>query len=151
GKHGPPTQAGKIRGNVYAGSRLRQYKQDSMLWASPPGLSTALSVGVGLRQNGKRRWWYVVKAQLQLGRVRHQARMPRRVKYNFHANFLHIGQTREPAFDVGLEDIAHAAAWGGHGHFHFDKIAAGFGHRRYRTAVYETEINNVYGNFRIKD
>src|SRR6516162_1198508 len=77
--------------------------------------------------------------------------MPRRVEHNLDPNLLHIGQTGEPALDVGLENIAHAAAWRGQGHFHFHKIPADFGHGRDGTAVHEAEINNVHRNFRIKD
>src|SRR5580704_9091959 len=92
--------------------------------------------------HGKRGTRIEIESELQLGGVRHAAGSPGRIEDDLRVDFSYIGQLHEFTFDIGTEHVSHAAAGGGHGHFNFDLVAAGFGGHDL-AGVDEPEIHNV--------
>ena len=65
-----------------------------------------------------------VEAKLELGCIRHEAGIPRRIEDDFNMNLLDTGQPREPALHVGLEHVAHTTTGSRHGHFDMNPVHA---------------------------
>ena len=76
--------------------------------------------------------------------------MPCGIKYNLHADLSHVRQLRKFSFYVSLENVAHAAAGGRHGHFHVNQLATLFVWPD-DARVNQAEIRDIDGNFRIID
>src|SRR5262245_37314016 len=64
-----------------------------------------------------------IEAQLQLGGLGHASGVPRRVEDHIDMNLPDAGEAGELAFDVALDDVAHATARSSHGHGDGDLVA----------------------------
>src|SRR5713226_5277567 len=89
-----------------------------------------------------------IEAKLELGRIRHEAGMPRRIEHDFNMNFLDTGQPRELALYVGLEHVTHAATGSRHGHLDMNPVPA-FWQGSNDVVVEQTQTYDIDRNLRI--
>src|ERR1700756_239733 len=121
---------------------MRQDRRDTLKFLSPGELA-----GKGIRAYAAKfntSCLADIKAQLQLGCIRHAAGVPRRIEDNLHVYLLHFRQAREFVFDVSLKDIAHATAGSSHGHFYIDFFPAFVS--SYVAGVDQAQIYDVDGD-----
>src|SRR5437899_5488392 len=89
-----------------------------------------------------------VEAKLELGRIRHEAGMPRWIEHDFNVDLLDTGQPRELVLHVGLEHVAHTATGSRHGHLDMNPVSALLPGRNY-ARVNQTQIDDIDRNLRI--
>src|SRR5262245_44240095 len=85
-----------------------------------------------------------IQAELQASGFAHATRMPWRIEHYLDIEPFDGWKTCQPALNVGFEDIRHAAARRGHGHFDINLVAA-FG-RRDVAFVDKPQIDDVDRN-----
>src|SRR5437899_4543681 len=88
-------------------------------------------------------------AELQLGRLRHHARVPRRVEDQLDVDGHDAPHGDDLALGVGLENRPHATARGCQRHLDLGLVTP-LGQRRDRAVIHQPEVDDVDGNFRVE-